>query len=88
LWGLKERAEELQIESEQQNTTTEEKTMVINGGMQSVRQELCLQCEKQVAPDARLAFEVRDKQGILMGYLHLQGICKVAWDEACARGEK
>jgi hypothetical protein len=55
--------------------------MVSNGGMQSVRQELCLQCEKPVAPDARLAVEVKDKNGRLLGYLHPQGDCKAAWAE-------
>jgi hypothetical protein len=44
--------------------------MVGNGGIQSARQELCLQCEKPVAPDARLAVEVTDENGRLMGYLH------------------
>ena len=37
--------------------------MVTSGGMQSVRQELCLQCEKTVAPDAVLSIEVKDDHG-------------------------
>ena len=38
--------------------------------------------EKLVVPDARLAFEVTDEHGTLIGCLHLHGTCKAAWDEA------
>jgi hypothetical protein len=36
-------------------------------GMQSSRQELCLQCEKMVAPSAALAIEVRDENDNVVG---------------------
>ncbi len=54
--------------------------MVTSGGMQSVQQELCLQCEKTVAPSATLAIEVK-KRGKVIGYLHRTGTCKAEWDK-------
>jgi hypothetical protein len=56
--------------------------MVTSGGMQSAQQELCLQCEKTVAPDAVLSIEVKDDHGKVRGYLHRMGTCKAEWDKA------
>jgi hypothetical protein len=53
-----------------------------NSEMQSARQELCLQCQKTVAPDATLSIEVKDEKGKPIGYLHRLGICKAEWDKA------
>jgi hypothetical protein len=50
--------------------------------MQSARQDLCLQCEKTVAPDAVFSIEVKDDYGKVRGYLHRMGDCKAEWDKA------
>jgi Na+-translocating ferredoxin:NAD+ oxidoreductase RNF subunit RnfB len=53
--------------------------MVTSGGMQSAQQELCLQCEKTVAPSPTVAIEVTNEQGKVMGYLHRTGTCEAEW---------
>jgi len=56
--------------------------MMVTSRMQSARQELCLQCENTVVPDAVLSIEVRDEHGNVAGYLHQLGTCKTEWDKA------
>jgi hypothetical protein len=55
--------------------------MVTSGGMQHAYQELCLHCEKMVAPSATLAIEVKNEEGTVIGYLHRAGTCKAEWDK-------